>query len=54
MNKQDMARVITILENQYLRGGNVAVEAEQIVMLLLGQEHGAELIRLWNNLLMSN
>ena len=54
MNKQDLARVITILENQYLRGGIIAAEAEQIIMLLLGKEHGKELIRLWDNLLMSN
>lgn len=54
MNKQDIARVITILENQYLRGGNQAKEAKEIIMLLLGKENGQELIRLWNNLIMSN
>ena len=54
MNKQDFARVITILETQYLRGGNAAKEAKEIIILLLGQENGNELIRLWDNLLMSN
>ena len=54
MNKQDFARVITILETQYLRGGNEAKEAKEIIMLLLGKEHGKELIRLWDNLLMTN
>ena len=54
MNKQDFARVITILETQYLRGGQTANEAKEIIILLLGKEHGQELIRLWNNLLMSN
>lgn len=54
MNKQDFARVITILETQYLRGGTAAKEAKEIIILLLGKEHGQELIRLWDNLLMSN
>ena len=31
MNKQDFARVITILETQYLRGGNAAKEAKEII-----------------------
>lgn len=54
MNKQRLAQLINILENQYLRGGTVAAEAEQIIMLLLGKENGKELIQLWNRLIISN
>ena len=54
MNKQDFARVITILENQYLRGGTVAREAEDIIMLLLGEEDGKYLIKLWDSLITAN
>lgn len=54
MNKQKLAQLVNILENQYLRGGAVAKEAEQIIMLLLGKEHGKELIRLWNSLIINN
>ena len=53
MNKQKLAQLVNILENQYLRGGQTAKEAKQIVMLLLGQD-GKELVRLWDNLIMSN
>lgn len=54
MNKQKLAQLVNILESQYLRGGQVAKEAKEIIIILLGQEHGKELIRLWNNLIMSN
>ena len=54
MNKQRLAQLVNILQNQYLRGGAVAKEAEQIIMLLLGQEDGKYLIKLWNSLIMSN
>lgn len=54
MNKQRLAQLVNILENQYLRGGEVAKEAEQIIMLLLGKENGQELIKLWNRLIISN
>lgn len=53
MNKQKLAQLVNILENQYLRGGAVAKEAEQIVILLLGKD-GKELIRLWNSLIITN
>ena len=51
MNKQRLAKLVNILEGQYLRGGEVAKEAKQIIMLLLGED-GKELIRLWDNLIM--
>ena len=51
MNKQDIAKIIDILEYQYQRGGVEAAEAEEIIILLLGKEHGQELIRLWNNII---
>ena len=54
MNKQRLARLINILENQYLRGGEVAKEAEQIIILLLGKEDGKHLIKLWSSLIMTN
>ena len=54
MNKQELAQLITILQNQYLRGGEVAKEAKQITILLLGKEDGKYLIELWNSLIMSN
>lgn len=54
MNKQRLAQLVNILESQYLRGGAVAKEAEQIIILLLGKEHGKELIRLWNSLIINN
>lgn len=54
MNKQDLARLVNILENQYLRGGQTAKEAEQIILILLGKEHGKELIKLWNSLIINN
>ena len=53
MNKQKLAQLVNILENQYLRGGQVAKEAKQIIMLWLGED-GKELVRLWDNLIMSN
>ena len=53
MSKQELAKIIDILEYQFQRGGVEAAEAEQIIMLLLGKEHGQELIRLWNNLINS-
>ena len=51
MTRDNIAKIIDILEYQYWRGGVQAAEAEEIIMLLLGQEHGQELIRLWNNLI---
>ena len=54
MNKQRLAQIITILQNQYLRGGTIAAEAEQIIMLLLGKEDGKYLIKLWDSLIMPN
>ena len=54
MNKQRLAQLITILQNQYLRGGQVADEAKQIVILLLGKEDGKYLIKLWDSLIMAN
>lgn len=54
MNKQRLAKLVNILEGQYLRGGQVAKEAEQIIILLLGKEDGKHLIKLWNSLIMSN
>ena len=45
MNKQRLAQLVNILENQYLRGGQVAKEAKQIIMLLLGED-GKHLIKL--------
>ena len=54
MNKQRLAQLITLLQNQYLRGGEVAKEAEQIAILLLGQEDGKHLIELWDSLIMTN
>ena len=54
MNKQRLAQLITILQNQYLRGGEVAKEAQQITILLLGKEDGKYLIKLWDSLLMTN
>ena len=54
MNKTRLAQIITILQNQYLRGGTIAAEAEQIIILLLGEEDGKYLIKLWDSLIMSN
>ena len=54
MNKQRLAQLVNILENQYLRGGEVAKEAEQIIILLLGEEDGKYLIELWDSLIMTN
>lgn len=54
MNKQKLAQLVNILQNQYLRGGEVAKEAEQIIILLLGNEDGKYLIKLWDSLIMSN
>lgn len=54
MNKQRLAQLITILQNQYLRGGTIAAEAEQIIMLLLGKEDGKYIIKLWDSLIMPN
>lgn len=51
MNRAAIEQVLNILENQYWRGGEVAKEAKQIILLLLGQEHGGELLRLWGNLI---
>ena len=45
MNKQRLAQLVNILESQYLRGGQTAKEAKQIIMLLLGKD-GEELVRL--------
>ena len=54
MNKQRLAQLVTILQNQYLRGGEVAKEAKQIIMLLLGENDGKYLIKLWDSLIMTN
>ena len=54
MNKQRLAQLVTILQNQYLRGGEVAKEAEQIIILLLGNDDGKYLIKLWDSLIMTN
>lgn len=54
MNKQKLAQLITILQNQYLRGGQVAKEAADIVILLLGKDDGKYLIKLWDSLIMAN
>ena len=54
MNKQRLAKLVTILQNQYLRGGEVANEAKQITILLLGEEDGKHLIKLWDSLIMIN
>ena len=54
MNKQRLAQLITLLQNQYLRGGETAKEAEQIVVLLLGEEDGKYIIKLWDSLIMTN
>ena len=54
MNKQRLAQLVNILESQYLRGGQVAKEAEQIIMLLLGREDGKMLIKLWDSLIIAN
>ena len=54
MNKQKLAQLVNILENQYLRGGQTAKEAKQIIMLLLGEEDGKYLIKLWDSLIMAN
>ena len=54
MNKQRLAQLITILQNQYLRGGTIAAEAEQIIILLLGKDDGKFLINLWDSLIMTN
>ena len=54
MNKQRLARLVTILQNQYLRGGQVAKEAEEIIILLLGQEDGKYLVKLWDSLRTAN
>ena len=54
MNKQKLAQLVTILQNQYLRGGQAAKEAEEITILLLGEEDGKYLIKLWNSLIMTN
>ena len=54
MNKQRLAQLIAILQNQYLRGGAVAKEAEQIVILLLGKEDGKHIIKLWDSLIIAN
>ena len=54
MNKQRLAQLVNILESQYLRGGQVAKEAEQIIMLLLGKEDGKVLIKLWDSLIITN
>lgn len=51
MSRDNIIKIIDILEYQYHRGGVEAAEAEEIIMLLLGKEHGQELIRLWNNLI---
>lgn len=53
MSKKDLAQIIAILQNQYLRGGVEAAEAEQIIMLLLGKEQGKEMLKLFN-LIISN
>ena len=54
MNKQRLAQLVTILQKQYLRGGQTAKEAEEIIILLLGKEDGKYLIKLWDSLIMSN
>lgn len=54
MNKTRLAKLITILQNQYLRGGAVANEAKEITILLLGEEDGKYLIKLWDSLIMAN
>ena len=54
MNKQRLAQLVTILQNQYLRGGQAAKEAEEIIILLLGKEDGKYLIKLWDSLIMTN
>ena len=54
MNKQRLAQLVTILQNQYLRGGEVAKEAKQIIMLLLGENDGKYLIKLWDSLIITN
>ena len=54
MNKQRLAQLVTILQNQYLRGGQTAKEAEEIIILLLGKDDGKYLIKLWDSLIMSN
>ena len=54
MNKQRLAQLVTILQNQYLRGGEVAKEAEKVIILLLGEEDGKYLIKLWDRLITAN
>ena len=54
MNKTRLARLVTILQNQYLRGGQVAKEAEEIIILLLGKEDGKYLVKLWDSLITAN
>ena len=54
MNKQRLAQLVNILESQYLRGGQTAKEAKQIIMLLLGKEDGKVLIKLWDSLIITN
>ena len=54
MNKQRLAQLVNILEGQYLRGGETAKEAEQIIILLLGKEDGKTLIKLWSSLIITN
>ena len=53
MSRDNIIKIIDILQYQYNRGGVEAAEAEEIIILLLGKEHGQELIRLWNNLINS-
>ena len=54
MNKQRLAQLVNILQGQYLRGGQTAKEAEQIIILLLGKEDGKYLIKLWDSLITAN
>ena len=53
MNKQKLAQLATLLQNQYLRGGQTAKEAAEIIILLLGED-GKYLIKLWDSLIMTN
>lgn len=54
MNKQRLAQLVNILQSQYLRGGQTAREAEEIIILLLGKEDGKYLIKLWDSLITAN
>ena len=54
MNKQRLAQLVNILQGQYLRGRQVAKEAEEIKILLLENEDGKYLIKLWDSLIMPN